>query len=550
MSHQPTQINFKEILGGNRLFCEYVENSETLRPFFSSNPSSEQDFVVKSREIGARTYRRDRLCDILLQQNRRWLSCSSHSGEKTAHNIERLREENCFAVVTGQQTGLFGGPLYTLYKAITAIRLAGMLEEKLSSPVVPVFWIESEDHDFEEATVIRILDGNGVPQRIAYEPAGRVEGLPVSSVIIEEQMNETLIRLDSALPGTEWKDALLELLRCSFAEKTYYHDAFASCMNTLLGDRGLIFVTPSDAELKELALPLLRSELETAPETSRLVAESGEKLENLGMHAQIGVKSGRVNLFYHDPKRRPIFFHDDKFSIENMESSKSRDELLEMLNLNPSAFSPTVSLRPLMQDFLFPTLAYVAGPGEISYWAQLGGLYRHFGIPHPVVYPRMSLTLLEEKHGKILEKYGIRLDEALLDQGRLLDERISRSLPADFIEKTDQSRASIEEIVKILQQEAVAIDINLEPAFRHFAGKLDSQWDALARKMRDAWISRDAVLKGQKERVRNSLFPEGALQERALNITSFLVKYEQAFIERLFTDPSITPPWNHQIVKL
>lgn len=550
MSHRPVKIRFKDILGGNRLFCQYVENAETLKPFFSSNPACDNDFAEKSREIGARCYKRDQLCDILMRQNRRWLDCSPHSAEKTVHNIERLREQNCLAVVTGQQIGLFGGPLYTLYKAITAIRLADDLEKKLSLPVVPLFWIESEDHDFEEATVITILDDKGVPQRIAYEPAQRLEGLPVSSVIIEKEMDEALNRLDYALPRTEWKEALLELLRCSFSEKTKYLDAFASFMNALLEDRGLILVTPSDAELKEMALPLFRSEMETAPAASRLVAESGEKLESLGMHAQISVKPGRVNLFYHDPKRRPIFFHDGAFSIDKTEPSKSLDEMLEMLQHDPSAFSPTVSLRPLMQDFLFPTLAYVAGPGEISYWAQLGGLYRHFGIPEPVVYPRMSLTILEEKHSRILEKYGVTPDEALQDQGRLIDEKISKSLPEDFTGKIVQSRTSIEEILKNLQQEAVAIDVNLEPAFRHFTGKLGSQWENLARKMQDAWMARDAVLTSQKERVRNSLFPDGALQERTLNVTSFLVKYERALIERLFADPSIAPPWNHQVIEL
>ncbi|MGV8119885.1 MAG: bacillithiol biosynthesis cysteine-adding enzyme BshC [Candidatus Xenobiia bacterium LiM19] len=544
------RIQFRDILRENRLFCDYIDGLEELRPFFSANPSCKGDYEDILKQVTARTYRRKELCDILLRQNQRWMGCRKHSGEKTFHNIERLREQNCLAVVTGQQTGLFGGPLYTLYKAITAIRLADDLEMKLSLPVVPVFWIESEDHDFEEATVITILDDKGVPQRIAYEPADRQEGLPVSSVIIKKEMAEALNRLDYALPRTEWKEALLELLRCSFREKTKYLDAFASFMHALLEDRGLILVTPSDAELKEMALPIFRNEIETAPAASRLVAESGEKLESLGMHAQISVKPGRVNLFYHDPKRRPIFFHDGAFSIDKTEPSKSLDEMLEMLQRDPSAFSPTVSLRPLMQDFLFPTLAYVAGPGEISYWAQLGGLYQHFGIPEPVVYPRMSLTILEEKHGRILEKYGVTPDEALQDQGRLIDGKISKSLPEDFIEKISQSRTSIEEIVRNLQQEAVAIDVNLEPAFRHFTGKLSSQWENLARKMQDAWMARDAVLTSQKERVRNSLFPEGALQERALNVTSFLVRYERALIERLFTEPSIAPPWNHQVIEL
>lgn len=544
------KIKFNDIIGGNRLFCDYTEGSDALRPFFSSNPASESDYRELCSAIAARSYRREELCDVLVNQNRRWLKCSGHDGGKTFSNIERLRDPECCAVVTGQQTGLFGGPLYTLYKAITAIRLAGVMQERLSAPVVPVFWIESEDHDFEEATVTTVLDGRGLPERIAYQPANRVEGLPVSSVVIEREMEEALKALDSALPRTEWKDALVELIKCSFAEGTGYLDAFASFIYALLGDRGLILVTPSDEKLKEMSLPLFRREIETAPASAGLIVESGERLGSLGMHAQINVKSGRVSLFHHDPARRPIYFEDGLFSIENAGSARSRDEMLELLDRSPSSFSTTVSLRSLMQDFLFPTLAYVAGPGEISYWAQLGGLYRHFGIPEPVVYPRMSLTILEEKHGKVLEKYGIGIEEALHDQGRAIEEKISRSLPADFIDRIGQSRASIEEAVRELQRDAVAIDANLEPAFRHFAGKLDSQWDGLARKMQDAWSAKDTIVKSHKEKVRNSLFPGGALQERTLNPVSFLVKYDRAFIESLFTVPSIEPPWNHQIIEL
>jgi bacillithiol biosynthesis cysteine-adding enzyme BshC len=544
------KMNFRDIMGGNRLFCDYTEGSDALRTFFSSNPASESYYRELSSVIAARSYRRDDLCDVLADQNRRWLRCSGHEGGKTFGNIERLRDPRCCAIVTGQQTGLFGGPLYTLYKAVTAIRLAGVMEERLSAPVVPVFWIESEDHDFEEATVTTVLDGKGFPERIAYQPANRVEGLPISSVVIEHEMEEALKALDSALPRTEWKEALVELIKCSFAEGTGYLDAFASFIYALLGDRGLILVTPSDDRLKEMSLPLFRREIETAPASAGLIAESGERLVSLGLHAQITVKPGRVSLFHHDPARRAIYLQDGHFSIDNSGPARSRDEMLELLDSSPSSFSATVSLRPLMQDFLFPTLAYVAGPGEISYWAQLGGLYRHFGIPEPVVYPRMSLTILEEKHGKVLEKYGIDVQEALQDQGRAIEEKISRSLPADFIDRIGQSRAAVEEAVKELQRDAVAIDANLEPAFRHFAGKLDSQWDSLARKMQDAWTAKDAIVKSHKEKVRNSLFPEGALQERAFNPVSFLVKYDKAFIESLFTVPSIEPPWNHQIIEL
>ncbi|MDQ7825488.1 MAG: bacillithiol biosynthesis cysteine-adding enzyme BshC [Candidatus Eremiobacteraeota bacterium] len=536
-------VPFNAVVGDNRLFCDYVEHYERLSPFFRGDPREESSFQAVIREVAEKDYRRPELCEILLAQNTRW-----GAGAPTREKIAALGDSRCFAVLTGQQLGLFGGPLYTIYKAVTALRLASSLSETFSAPSIALFWIESDDHDFSETASFRAVRGREV-QQIAYEPSPQGGKLPLSLHVLDGQIRKPLEELDAFLPETAFKGALLEELSRCFSPGKPYVDAFGEWLLSLLGGYGLVLVSPSDRRLKELAAPLFARELATAPQSSRLITGAGERLRSLGYHAQIGSAAGKVNLFHHTPGREAIRSIDGQFTLER-QGERSPAELEATLARSPDSFSPGVALRPLMEDLLFPTVAYVGGPGEVAYWAQVLSLYDMFGITKPLVFPRMSLTLVEGGIRRVIDKYGLRAGGLFPTRGESLAEALAPHFPGDLRGKMEEGLGELEAVIRRLEGEAVAADENLRPAFRHFSGKVKGLGEALAGKVRDAVTRKDGVLQDHMEKTRASMFPGGFLQERSLNVVQFVARYGSGFIDRLFREPAVLPPWNHQIMEL
>jgi bacillithiol biosynthesis cysteine-adding enzyme BshC len=450
-------------------------------------------------------------------------------------------------VVTGQQAGLFGGPLYTLYKAITAIRLAELMEKTHHTPCVPVFWIESDDHDFKEAAGLMVADEEGELHRMALTPPA-MERLPVAAYELNEEIEEIKSRVFRCL-GTH-AGAVRDIIEAAYRPGVSYVDAFACLLHALLPGRGLILVTPSDSALKSLALPIFQREIATAPVGSELVNEVRGRLETRGYHGQVKGRADRVNLFYHDPERRAIYKKNDQFIIDSMPSPLSRGELEDILCREPARFSPNVILRPLVQDSLFPVVAYVAGPAETAYWGEMKELHWKFEIPFPAVYPRMSITLVESKLWKILEKYGCSLENTLLTRGRAIEEKVLHHLPAGLTDEMKGFIDALESALGPVEESAARVDANLRPAFRHFSGKTRQQWEMVTKKVAAAYNQKDEVVQRHGGKLQSLLFPNGSLQERALNIVQFYGACGPDFIDRLFSEPSLSPPWNHQIMEI
>jgi bacillithiol synthase len=541
----PIDINYELIAGGNRLACDYVTDFSRLSTFFPGDPRHDDAYREVIKALEKRDYERESLCASLKARNASW-GCP----QATLENIAKLGNPGCFAVTTGQQVGLFGGPLYTLYKAVTAIRLAEDLEKKLDKPFVPLFWMESEDHDLLEATEIKIVDRAYDIQSLRYEPLHVEEGMPLSALVVDENSQALLQRLNEITSPSVFKDAILSLLQASFSPGKLYADAFARWLLSLLGARGLIIVPPSDLTLKRLATSLFLQELDLSPRSSQILAATSEELAKRGYHGQIKVKEGRVNLFYHNPGRRPLFLRDGLLFTEPDSGVMSIEEIRELVKAHPERFSPNVALRPLLQDHLLPTAVYVGGPGEVSYWAQIGGLYQLFKIVEPLVYPRMTITLCESKVRKALEKFSITYEDFFHERGSLVRKRMERLLPPHLSERMEGGWMGMKAQIDDLEKEAAALDVNLEPLFRRTAGKMQQMWDSLARKVREAYLQKDELLQDQAKKVENSFFPHGELQERALGSMSFYLKYGEALVDELFRVPVISPPWRHQIIEL
>ena len=310
------------------------------------------------------------------------------------------RRPGSFAVVTGQQVGLFSGPAFTLYKALTTVRLANYLTE-LGVPAVPVFWLATEDHDLAEVAEVATLDDEY--NLISLADHGDSPGLrsPVGNVRLTQESTQALARLEASLPSGPARDCLLQDLRQTYTPGATWVDAFGRFMARLLSRWGVILLNPLDPAVHQLSAEVYSQALEQAPELRARVLERSQSLLRSGYHAQVNVTEDSTLLFVtREGNRLPIHQRDGEYFVEGTQRA-SIEELRSELADDPLAFSPNVLLRPLVQDTLLPTIAYVAGPSELAYLAQAQVLYQTFGRPQPVFFPRAAFTLVDHRIQKI-----------------------------------------------------------------------------------------------------------------------------------------------------
>ena len=345
---------------------------------------------------------------VLAEQNRAWGGSDavpSASLRTCLEAVERLRDPASVAVVTGQQLGLFAGPLYTVYKAQTAVRLAARLEAETKRPAVPVFWLADEDHDFAEVWRARFSRGEDVLEAV-YDDGQDPDADrgAVGRIVLEAEATEkALAGLEAALEGPH-RDAALEAARAAYAPGRTMRDAFALLLRALVPD--IVLISADDARLKRLAAPVFSQEVRDPHATLAALESRSAALVGAGFHAQ--VDPSPVNLFVMgEGHRTPVDLEGDGFVLRGRGGALTARDLLGRIEDAPETISPNVVLRPLFQDTILPTAAYVAGPGEAAYFAQLGPVYDLFGVPMPVVEPRLSLTVVEPGVAKVLDRYGL-----------------------------------------------------------------------------------------------------------------------------------------------
>ena len=494
-------------LGASALFAAYVDGDERAMRYVTHNPWRVDSRVEAARIAAAHPRDRTTLVDVLLEQNEGWWGAEENS---VRANIERLRDPESVAVVTGQQLGLFGGPMYTVYKALTAVRLAEQLAEETGRPVVPVFWLAGEDHDFAEIHAATLPNGAD-PVRIAYDD-GRAPSEnrgPVGRIVLGEQISETVEKLFAIHPQTpDW-------VRQVWTPGALWRDAFAHTLRRLTEGTGLVFVSGDDARLKRRATPLFRREIEAWQDSFDRLTEVSGRLAKDGFHVQ--VKPGEVNLFlFEGEKRLPIDPESDGFVLRGTTTQFTKEELLSLLDKHPERFSPNVVLRPLMQDMLFPTAACVAGPGEMAYFAQLKPVYEAFGVPMPIIYPRASLTLVTEKQQRLLDKYEIDIPDLAGDLSelhrRLALQRSDTNLDGQFDETAQRVRGLIDD----LKPTATAIDSSLDSAVEAAHTRMEKALKRLEKKTIRAEKRNQHVILERLERLAGELMPGGKPQERVL----------------------------------
>jgi bacillithiol biosynthesis cysteine-adding enzyme BshC len=522
------RIAFRDVPGWPRLSRDYVEKSGAAASFFNGDFRDPAAYERQAEAVRDAGIRREALAEILSDQNRRY-GC----GPRTLARIDQIARDRAGAIVTGQQAGLFSGPLYTIYKALTAIKLAESLGARGLGAMVPIFWLASDDHDAAEVDHITLLDRDNALQDIRCLFPSPGSKIPLSERPVPADIEDVFRRLDELTPDSEFKPGVLARLRDDYAPGRPFSEAMARWMTHLFGEAGLILMDPSDPRLRLLGADVFRREIAGDSPSTRSARETSARLLAAGYDPAIHLHEGILNLFFVETERKTVESKDGAYVIKETGRVFGRDELADLAGRKPSLFSPNVLLRPIYQDTLLPTVAYVGGPGEIAYFAQMKEIYESFGRPMPIIYPRHSETILENKIGHILEKYGLRLQDLWRDAagsiGRTADQQIPENIRVGLLQALEHLDGDLD----ALKAGIAAFEPTLGEAAGQAQGKIRQQLEFLDRKVRQAAKKRDDIAQRQLQKSVDHLYPGNRLQERVFNIVPFLMKYGFSFLDRL-----------------
>ena len=535
------RIAFDQLAAFSNLFIDYSNFTPQLAPFFEGdyrNTSSFEQQALKTLNIPRD---RDLLADILLEQNSRW-----GLDEKVRHNIEQLRSDNSVVVVTGQQLGIFLSPLFIPYKTLTTIRLASELTASIQRPVIPVFWLHGEDHDFEETAPFTLINSDHSLITHQYTSSS-TPGSPVGRMKLSHSISDLLDELTASLPPSPNKQDLIHFLRDLYVPGVSLLDAFALLLKRIFKDTGLVLFSVDDSKVKEACLPIFEKEIQHPLRLSQAVESTSIKLAS-SYHTQ--VTTNPINLFLmEDDSRRSINLQNDQFKIKDHPHSVSQTELLDRLQQHPDQFSPNVILRPIVQDFFFPSIAYIAGPGEIAYFAQCKEAYQEAGIPMPLIFPRASITLIEPDVARVLERYPYELPDYNEHPLKLFRRHALDQLPIDLETAIEDSISQIHQVLHSLRDSAMQVHPSLYRSAE--STKIRFENELLRYK--------EQVIKAQKKneyehlarftKATTHLFPRQKLQERVISPLHFLNKYGLDFFTTLMNEISLDTT-EHQIIRL
>ena len=504
------------------LFRDYLAGQPQALAFYGGSGWDLPALLEASRRALTVERPRDAVASALVQQQ------EARGAPAAATRAALLRDPRAVAVVTGQQAGLFGGPLYVLYKALAARKVARLLEERRGTPAVAVFWVASDDHDFAEVRAASVIDEAAQIRTLRYSPLEEPVGQPAWMIPIDETMTRLVEELGQALPATPHRDELIGLVGSCYRPGVAFSDAFARLLSSLLPD--LVVLDPSDPALKALMVPVLTREIAEHTPTSRLALDVGTSLLAAGYHQQVPVRPGFLNLFlYFDGERRALAEQDGTVEVRGPGWKMPTAEAVRLVGADPTSWSPGVLLRPLTQDALLPTAGYVGGPAEIAYHAQIGPSYAHFGIPRPVLLPRPSLTLVEPSQARALEAEGLKLADLETDPEGLVA-RWAREAYPDVESAFARAREALEREMDAVEERLAALDPTLRAAADGARGRALHQIETLHEKAVRALKKRDQTRADRLRRTRDALFPGGSFQERGLGLVNLLARHGRSLI--------------------
>ena len=534
-------LPFSQIPHTTRLFADFLSDYSKVQQFYPRSAYFNQWFKDEASNLAYAFERREFVSAILDRQNQSW-----NASAKTLENIARLRA-GASAAVTGQQVGLFGGPAFTIFKALTAIKLADHATRS-GVDCVPVFWLATEDHDLAEVNQVSIPGSDGSLQKLTA-PAQGSPNAPVGMVRLGSEIDAVV----EAATGLLGPGEISNFLRDAYRPGESFGNAFARLLAQLFADWGVILLDAADPEFHRIAEPVYRAAIERAADLDESLLSRGKALEAAGYHQQVKVTPSSTLLFtVRNGARVPVHRRVNgdgaaEFLIEEERISKA--DLLSRVTSSPWDFSGNALLRPVIQDYLLPTLAYTGGSAELAYFAQVAVVYEMLlGRVTPIV-PRFSATIVEPKPKTLLERYGLRLPDLFLGPENLGEQMASRTLPKELQSAFDQAEASLEKSLAAIREGLARLDSTLVDSATNAASKMQHQLSQLRSKAARAELRQTEVLTRKADVLSNLLYPGKALQEREIAGVYFVARYGREFLRDVYE--TIHPDCvDHQVISV
>ena len=512
--------------GGSDVVRGYIEGDEAACSFFGRHFASLDDFRSKAEEVDGRFDReaRERAVEALI------VPPGADAARLTA-----FVEQGGYMVTTGQQPGLFGGPLYSIHKALTAVRLAETLEKALGKPVIPVFWVASEDHDWAEANHADVIGTDNELHRVelavpddSVHPA--IHRIPTGEAITAEV--EKFLQL---LPQTDFSAEYVELIRGAFSPDATLADGFHKVVQELLGRFGLFFTDAANPALKRHSVDVLLAELDRSEEMENVLTETAQALEAGGFALQVPILPGGVNLFLDGPAGRERLYREgEAFQQRTSKTNVTRDQIRAAQSEDATVLSPNVLFRPVVESSVFPTLSYVGGPGEMAYFAQQKDYFAAHGIEMPVIFPRFSAAPVETKIRKVLDKFDLQASDLHRPFHEVAGDIARDEVPPEARKALGGLRGAIGKSVGELTQAVKPIDPTLKGPVQHIRSQSFAAIDELEKKIVHALKRENEIALGQLEKAQVHLFPLGKPAERVQNPFYFLTRYGGAVLDELY----------------
>jgi bacillithiol biosynthesis cysteine-adding enzyme BshC len=538
-------IPLGELPHTSKLLKDYIEHFDRVAPFYSPVWTDSQPLIESVAKIAAQDYRRDELVDALIDQNKRY-----GSGSLTFEYLEELRSADSVAIVSGQQAGLFTGPLYTIMKALSVAKLTVELREQ-GIKVVPVFWVASEDHDFAEVNHCRIVDQEGKLIKISLDDCPAPQAQPVGHIHLCTEITGHVDQFLQALPDTESTKQISEMIHRAYAPGAGFAEAFSRVMAGLLGPYGIILLDPLDPRLKELSAELYEQALAKSSDIVKAVIDQTEELKEAGYHAQVYVEPDAVPLFaIHKGRREALVRNGSSLFLKHGKKPLGTvEELTERALNEPSAFSPNVTLRPVVQDTLLPTLAYIAGPSELAYFAQIKPIYEILGRVEPRIIPRSGGTLIDHATSKTLRKYNLSLNDFFEPTEvlfrKIVEEFTDRGTAATFDEVTATISAELNKLKEALNN----VDPTIAAALDTRRKKIEHHLSNLRGKYVRSRIQQDQLAATKILAAQSILYPNKNLQEREINVFYFIAHHGFEVLDKIYQSLAVGSG-THQLIHL
>ena len=541
-------IPYRSLPNQSELFLQYIEHSHNALQFYRHSPSGDNLGTKLRDKIICRPFPRSEMVAILHRQNKDY-ECSS----KTLDRIDELKNPDCVAILTGQQVGLFTGPLYTVYKALTAIHLSDELKSR-GIRAVPIFWMETEDHDLAEVTHQTVFAPDNSTQAVDYR--NMIFGntttsiRPIGSIQFPDSIREVLQDFVNRLPGSEWKKEIRSLLNSTCRPGFTFTQSFARLLLKILGNTGLILFDPQDPQTKPLISHIFQWALEKSEDIHTRLEERNREIESAGFHSQVKFSDSSTVLFYIDNgERYGLERLDSGFGLKNRDRKFGLRELQDCLASNPEKFSPNVLLRPPVQDSLFPTLAYVGGPSEIAYFAQIDVLYTMLNRPMPVIWPRESFTLMEGGIRKAMHRLGIEIEDCF-EGIQFLKEKALHS--GSFRKNTAgllEFENNLEKTLAEIRPDAQNLDPSLPRSMDTARSKILHNIQRLKSRILQIEGRRDSSVLNAASLLLNHCLPNRNLQERELSIFHFFSTHGPAIVDSV-RSAIRTSEFSHHVLQL